>query len=131
MEHPADESDAGALRVDFDRRWRLEFHGSRITSDARLLPYRALDDVLGRTDLAGAMLTDGRRGKNTRHLMAGLLRQSVFSRVPSYRAVAQHMVLRISGFPGGRLGLLSGKSRIISHNKPPGGRSEGAVTIIF
>ena len=87
MEHPAGESDNGALRVDFDRRLRLEFHGSRITSDAGLLAYRELDDALGLTDFAGATLSDGRRGKNTRHLLAGLLRQSVFGRLAGYEDV--------------------------------------------
>jgi hypothetical protein len=54
MKHPACESDDGALWVDFDHHLRLEFHGSRITSDAGLLAYRELDDALGLTDLAGA-----------------------------------------------------------------------------
>ncbi len=31
MAHPMGESEAGALRLDFDRRLKLEFHGSKIT----------------------------------------------------------------------------------------------------
>jgi hypothetical protein len=84
MEHPAGESADGSLRVDFDRRLRLEFHGTRITSDAGLLAYRELDDALGLTDLAGAALSECRRGRNTRHLLTGLFRQSVFGRLAGY-----------------------------------------------
>ncbi len=79
--HPVGESRKPHVRVDFDRRLRLEFHGSKITSDAGLLAHRELDDVLGLTDLGGAALSDLRRGKNTRHLLTGLLRQSVFGRL--------------------------------------------------
>ena len=87
MEHPAGASDDGPLRVDFDRRLRLEFHGSRITSDAGLLAYRDLDDALGLTDLAGDVLSECRRGTNTRHRLTELLRQSVFGRLAGYEDV--------------------------------------------
>ena len=87
MAYPMGESKFPPLRVNFDRRLKLEFHGSRITSDAGLLAYRELDDVLGLTDLGGAALSDLRRGKNTRHLLTGLLHQSVFGRLAGYEDV--------------------------------------------
>jgi hypothetical protein len=73
-----------ALKVDFDRNLRLEFHGSAITSDAGLLAYRELDDALGLTDIAARCLKDNRFGKNKLHTMAAQLRQSVFSRLAGY-----------------------------------------------
>src|ERR1039458_10270039 len=84
---PTGESDDGSLRVDFDRRLKLEFHGSRNTSDAGILVHRELDDALGLTDLATAVLSECRRGKNTRRLLAGLFRQSVFGRLACYEDV--------------------------------------------
>ncbi len=87
MAYPMGEVKLKPLRVDFDRRLKLEFHGSDISSDAGLLPYRELDDALGLTELGGEVLSETRRGKNTRHLLVGLLRQSVFGRLAGYEDV--------------------------------------------
>jgi hypothetical protein len=75
------------LRVTFDHRLKLEFHGARITSDGGLLAYRELDDALGLTATAAAALAEGRRGKNIRHRLLGLLRQAIYGRLAGYEDV--------------------------------------------
>jgi hypothetical protein len=87
MAHPAGESESDAPRLNFDRRLKLEFHGSSVTSDAGLLPFRELDDVLGLMVIAGQNLADGRTGRNGRHDLIGMLRQSVFGRLAGYEDV--------------------------------------------
>ena len=77
----------GPLRVAVDRRIKLEFRGSWITSDGGLLAYRELDDVLGLTAMAASALGEGRRGRNIRHHLRGLLRQAVYGRLAGYEDV--------------------------------------------
>ena len=87
MANPAGESKDEALKLDFDRRVMLQFRGSVVTSDAGLLAYRELDDALGLSTMAGETLADARTGKNERHALVGLLRQSVFGRLAGYEDV--------------------------------------------
>ena len=87
MRNPEGESDHGPLRPHFDRRLKLEFHGSRVTSDAGLLAYRELDDALGLTALAGGVVADSRTGRNGWHGIVSLLRQSVYGRLAGYEDV--------------------------------------------
>ena len=87
MADPTGESKSEALRLDFDRRLMLQFRGSGVTSDAGLLAYRELDDALGLTTIAGDILADARTGKNGRHALVGMLRQSVFGRLAGYEDV--------------------------------------------
>ena len=87
MVHPMGESKRDGLRVDFDRRLKLEFHGSKITSDGGLLAYRELDDALGLTEVAGTIFQDSRTAKNGWHGMTGQFRQSVFGRLGGYEDV--------------------------------------------
>src|SRR5258707_6878035 len=87
MAVPTGESKSEALKLDFDRRVRLRFHGSAITSDGGLLAYRELDDVLALTASGGERLAEARTGRNRRHLLVGLLRQSIFGRLAGYEDV--------------------------------------------
>jgi len=81
------EAGKDALRVDFDRAVKLEFHGARVSSDAGLFPYRDLDEAAGLTKSVATDLFDFRTGANSQHTMTALLRQSVYSRLAGYEDV--------------------------------------------
>jgi hypothetical protein len=72
------------LRLHFNSKVRLECHGSTITSDAGLLPFREFDEALGLTSTASEHLRESRTGRNIRHQLAPLLRQSIYSRLAGY-----------------------------------------------
>jgi len=54
---------------------KLSFVGSRVTSNARLLAYRELDEALGLSDMGAGVLADSRQGSNKQHQRVLLLRQ--------------------------------------------------------
>ena len=81
------ESNDGFLKLDFNRRLLLPFRSSVVTSDAGLLGHRELDDAFGLAAMAGETLAYARTGRNGRHALVGLLRQSAFGRLAGYEDV--------------------------------------------
>ena len=75
------------LRVQFDRRLKLKFLGSKVTTDAGLLAYRELDEAFHLTEMADDAVEDSRVGKNKEHGIVPLLRQSIYSRLAGYEDV--------------------------------------------
>ena len=74
-------------QLSFNASLKVDFQGSRVTSDGGLILVRELDERLGLGDLIRQHLTDSRRGKNTQLPLADLLRQSVYSRIAGYEDV--------------------------------------------
>ena len=84
-----------ALRLQFDGKLRLEFHGAKITSDAGLLAFRELDEAFRLTEKGSTVLSDCRRGKNTQHTILAMLRQGVYGRLAGYEDVNDAERLRV------------------------------------
>src|SRR5437867_1960877 len=82
MDDAMGEAEGTGLRVAFDRRLKLEFHGASVTSDAGLLAFRELDDALGLTAMAAEVLADTHTGRNGRHSLDRPA--SVFGRLAGY-----------------------------------------------
>ena len=81
------------FQLSFNASLKVDFQGSRVTSDGGLILVRELDERLGLGELIERHLTDSRRGKNTQLPLADLLRQSVYSRLAGYEDVndAEHL----------------------------------------
>jgi hypothetical protein len=71
------------FQLSFNASLKVDFQGSRVTSDGGLILVRELDERLGFSELIEQHLTDP-RGTNTRLPLADLLRQSVYSRLAGY-----------------------------------------------
>ncbi|MCZ6760018.1 MAG: transposase, partial [Gemmatimonadetes bacterium] len=90
-----------ALKVGFDNRVRLVFRNAEISSDGGLLAIRDFDESFLLTQLACKELSETRTGRNIRHQMHSLIRQSVYSRLAGYEDVndaermAQDPVMRM------------------------------------
>ena len=94
-----------ALRVNFDRKLKLEFHGTK-----GLLAYRELDEVLGLTTMIESEFYDNRKGKNTQHNITALLRQSIYGRLAGYEDTND--AERLSVDPAMRQVIVVAQSRI-------------------
>src|SRR5712692_11417329 len=91
------------FQLSFNASLKVDFQGSRVTSDGGLILVRELDERLGFGKLIEQHLTDSRRGKNTQFPFADLLRQSVYSRLAGYEdlndadRLSQDLAFRLIG----------------------------------
>ena len=75
------------FQLSFNASLKIDFQGSRVTSDGGLILVRELDERLGLGALIAEHLSDPRRGKNTQLPLADLLRQFVYNRIVGYEDV--------------------------------------------
>src|SRR5713101_2090095 len=68
----------------FNTSLKVDFQGSRVTSNGGLILVRELDERLGLEKLIEEHLSDSRQGMNMQLTLADLLRQSVYSRLAGY-----------------------------------------------
>src|SRR6266481_2568361 len=72
------------FQVLFNPSLKVDFQGSRMTSDVGLILIRELEERLGLEKLIEEHLSDSRQGMNKQFTLADLLRQSVYSRLAGY-----------------------------------------------
>ena len=89
------------FQLTFNGFLKVDFQGSRVTSDGGLILVRELDERLGLGKLIEEHLTDSRQGVNKKFPLADLLRQSVYSRLAGYEDLND--AVRVSADPTFRL----------------------------
>src|SRR5216684_962292 len=75
------------FQLSFNSSLKVDFQGSRVTSDGGLVPVREVDERLRLSELVDRHLSDSRRGKNIQLPLSDLLRQSIYSRLAGYEDV--------------------------------------------
>jgi hypothetical protein len=95
------EKESKPFQLSFNGFVKVEFQGSRVTSDGGLLLVRELDERLGLGNLIDEHLTDSRQGTNKKFPLADLVRQSVYSRLAGYEDLND--AVRVSADPTFRL----------------------------
>ena len=89
------------FQLSFNGLLKVDFQGSRVTSDGGLILVRELDERLGLGKLIEEHLSDSRQGLNKKFPLADLLRQSVYSRLAGYEDLND--AVRVSADPTFRL----------------------------
>ena len=89
------------FQLTFNGFLKVDFQGSRVTSDGGLILVRELDERLGLGQLIDEHLSDSRQGLNKKFALADLLRQSVYSRLAGYEDLND--AVRVSADPTFRL----------------------------
>jgi len=89
------------FQLSFNGFLKVDFQGSRVTSDGGLVLVRELDERLGLSKLIEEHLGDTRQGENTKFPLADLVRQSVYSRLADYEDLND--AVRVSADPTFRL----------------------------
>ena len=77
------------FQFSFNPSLKVDFQGSRVTSDGGLLLVQELDERLGLSALIAHNIMDDRRGKNTQLPVPDLLRRSTASWKTARRVVAK------------------------------------------
>ena len=85
------------LRVNFDRRLKLQFHGTKWSSDGGLLMHFELDETLGLSEMALLELLDSRTGKNARHNLFAMFRELQLAEIAVPRELWAEMLATIAG----------------------------------